>query len=492
MGAKLEQARGLAALKLLNRETEERYRDLFDEAPFAYVLETPDSRFIRANRAALRILGLKPEEVEGTYGKSLVPDTPEAQRRLKQALDAMRQGVDTEGVVLELRRKDNGQPVWIRQWSRPEPNQTYTRTMFIDITRSVLMEEEQARLRAQNAYLQEEIQSEHNFDEIIGNSPALLAALQQIDLIAATDSTALILGETGTGKELIARAIHDRSARRVHPLVKVNCSALSAGLVESELFGHVKGAFTGALAQRDGRFKLADGGTIFLDEVGELPMETQVKLLRVLQEQEFEPIGSSKTVKVNVRIIAATNRNLATAVQEGKFRSDLYYRLNVVPIHVPPLRERIGDVPLLAAFFLERYARKFKKPIKDFADEDMRRLAAYHWPGNIRELQNIIERAMVLSAGTVLALPVDFGATRAEVRVLEDQPPGAAPVSLASAIVPGASLEAVERHHIEMVLQRRNWTIEGELGAAKALQINPSTLRSRMRRLGIKRPELKA
>ena len=246
----------------------------------------------------------------------------------------MGRGVDTEGVVLELRRKDNDKPVWIRQWSHPEPSRAYTRTMFIDITQSVLMEQEQARLQAQNAYLQDEIQSEHNFDEIVGNSPALLNALRQVDQIAPTDSTALILGETGTGKELIARAIHDRSPRRSHPLVKVNCGALSPGLVESELFGHVKGAFTGALTNRDGRFKLADHGTLFLDEVGELPMETQTKLLRVLQEQEFEPLGASKTVKVDVRVIAATNRDLDLAMREGKFRRELYYRLNVVPLCV--------------------------------------------------------------------------------------------------------------------------------------------------------------
>src|SRR5207244_9398936 len=209
---------------------------------------------------------------------------------------------DTSGVVLELRRKDNGKPIWIKWWSRPDPSGTYTRTMFVDITERVLMEREKARLEAQNTYLQEEIRSEHNFDEIVGGSRALLDMLRQVDQVAPADSTALISGDTGTGKELIARAIHDRSARRERPLVKVNCGAISAGLVESELFGHVKGAFTGALSNRDGRFKVADGGTIFLDEVGELPLETQVKLLRVLQEQEFEPIGSSKTVKVDVRI----------------------------------------------------------------------------------------------------------------------------------------------------------------------------------------------
>ena len=240
-------------------ESEERLRDLFDEAPIAYVNEGLDSKFIRANKTALRILGIRPEEVPGTYGRDFVPNTPEAQRRLREAFESIGKGIDTSGVVLELRRKNNGKPLWIQWWSRPDPGGKYTRTMFVDITERVLMEQEKSRLEAQNIYLQEEIRSEHDFTEIVGNSPALRAVLKQIEQIASTDSTVLILGETGTGKELIARAIHDRSPRRQRPLVKVNCGAISAGLVESELFGHVKGAFTGALTNRDGRFKLADG-----------------------------------------------------------------------------------------------------------------------------------------------------------------------------------------------------------------------------------------
>jgi len=482
--SELERMRAFATLQLQVRESEERFRDLFDEAPIAYIYEGLDSRFIRANRGAMKILGLKPEEVEGTFGKSFFPDTPEAQRGLRLALESLGKGAETNGVVLELRRKDNGKPIWIRWWSRPDPKSGHTRTMFIDITEQVLMEREQARLQAQNAYLQEEIRSEHNFDEIVGNSPALMEALQQVDQIAPTDSTALILGETGTGKELIARAIHDRSPRKGRPLVKVNCGAISAGLVESELFGHVKGAFTGALANRDGRFKLADGGTIFLDEVGELPMETQVKLLRVLQEQEFEPIGSSKSVKVDVRVIAATNRDLNVAVSEGKFRGDLFYRLNVVPITVPALRERAGDVPLLAAFFLQRFAKRFNKPVKQISDETMRKLRAYSWPGNIRELQNVIERGVVLSSGAVLNLAGDFSPSKsAAIFPSVSQPP-----ANTAAAPAGGSLEDVERQHIESVLKQTNWMIEGERGAAKILNLNPSTLRSRMQKLDIKRP----
>src|SRR5207249_979976 len=253
--------------------SEERFRDLFDEAPIAYVNEGLDSRFIRANRAAMRTLGIKPEEVIGTYGRSFVPDTPDAQRRLREAFESIGRGTDTSGVVLELRRKDNGKPIWIQWWSRPDPSGTYTRTMFVDITERVLMEREKARLEAQNTYLQEEIRSEHNFEEVIGTAPAIKKVLRAVEQVAATDATVLITGETGTGKELIARAIHNLSPRKQGVLVKVNCAAIPAGLIESELFGHEKGAFTGALARKIGRFELADRATIFLDEVGEIPVE---------------------------------------------------------------------------------------------------------------------------------------------------------------------------------------------------------------------------
>jgi PAS domain S-box-containing protein len=497
-GVELERTRAFDALHRQHQESEERFRDLFDEAPIAYVHEGLDTRFIRANRTAMRILGIKPAEIAGTYGRTFIPDTPDAQRRLREALESIGRGTDTSGVVLELRRKDNGNPIWIQWWSRPDPGGVYTRTMFIDITERVLMEQEQARLRAQNTYLQEEIRSEYNFGEIVGNDPKLRETLRMVERVAATDSTVLILGETGTGKELVARALHDRSSRRSRALVKVNCGAISAGLVESELFGHIKGAFTGAISNRDGRFKLADGGTLFLDEVGELPMETQVKLLRVLQEQEFEPIGSSKTIKVNVRVVAATNRNLEDQVREGKFRADLFYRLNVVPLCVPSLRERMSDLPLLVTFFAQKCAAKLGKHITCVSDETMQQMTSYPWPGNVRELQNVIERAVILSPGSTLVLgeklraPIDsaervtrptptskladFGA-QAERR----------PVADSEAPMDG-SLEDVERRHIESVLARTNWMIEGERGAAKMLNLNPSTLRSRMQKLNLKRP----
>jgi len=356
------------------------------------------------------------------------------------------------------------------------------------------------RLQAENVYLQEELRHEHNFEEIVGNSPALLEMLRQIESVAATDATVLICGETGTGKELVARALHDRSARQARPLVKVNCGAISAGLVESELFGHVKGAFTGALERRVGRFELADGGTIFLDEVGELPLETQVKLLRVLQEQEFEPVGSSRTVRVDVRVIAATNRDLDEAVREGRFRADLFYRLHVFPIQVPPLRARPSDIPQLVMFFLTRFARKLGKQIDTVPQSVMDLLSTYAWPGNIRELQNLIERAVVLSPGPVLRLdrtllpgltvnatalsPAGVGAAL----LTPDQDPELLVRSSLRPVPEAAqTLEAVEKQHILTVLKQTGGVIEGLHGAAKILNLHPNTLRSRMKKMGIQR-----
>jgi formate hydrogenlyase transcriptional activator len=304
----------------------------------------------------------------------------------------------------------------------------------------------------------------------------------------------LIVGETGTGKELIARAIHDRSPRRARPLVKVNCAAISAGLVESELFGHVKGAFTGALAARSGRFELADGGTIFLDEIGELPLETQVKLLRVLQEHEFEPVGSSQSRRVDVRVIAATNRDLERAVAEGRFRSDLFYRINVLPIRVPALRDRREDIPLLTHFLVERFGREMGKRLEGISRRSMERLMAYDWPGNVRELQNVIERAAVLATGPVLELGDDALVPAAAHR---QSPPAAARAERPAAAARAAAadnggqgmqplnLEEVRKQHIRSILERCDWVIEGPRGAAAALGLHPSTLRSQLKKLGL-------
>jgi formate hydrogenlyase transcriptional activator len=342
----------------------------------------------------------------------------------------------------------------------------------------------QKKLEAENVYLQEEISREHNFEEIVGNSKPLVDVLRRVETVAPTDSTVLIMGETGCGKELIARAIHSRSKRSHRPLVKVNCGAIPTGLVESELFGHMKGAFTGALERRTGRFELADGGTLFLDEVSELPVETQVKLLRVLQEHEFEPLGSSRTLRVNVRIIAASNRDLEKAVQEGRFRADLFYRLNVLPLTLPPLRQRRSDIPLLTAFFVDRFARQFGKHLTGISQDTVDLLSRYNWPGNIRELQNVIERAVVLTQGSVLKLGADMLPTT----------PGAS--DRVTTIGPGSpdelsdesfTLEQVEKRHIYSVLEKTSWTIEGDRGAAKILDLHPNTLRSRMKKLGIER-----
>lgn len=455
-------------------ESERRFRDLYDEAPIAYVYEDTESRFISANRAAMKLLGLKPEEVRGTLGLSLVASTTETQERVHRALEAVQKGEELASIELELRRKDDGRPVWVQWWSKPEPNGKYTRTMLIDVTDRVLAEQERNRLQQQNAYLREEIKSEYNFEEIIGDSSALRSALDKVGQVASTDVTVLIQGETGTGKELIARAIHDLSPRRERPLVKVNCGAISAGLVESELFGHEKGAFTGALQQRIGRFEVANHGTIFLDEVGELPPDVQVKLLRVLQEQEFERVGSSKTLRVDVRVIAATNRDLREEVKAGRFRMDLYYRLNVVPLNVPPLRERVTDIPLLVEHLLRKAALRLGKRFVGTSPETMHRLVRYRWPGNVRELENVIERAAILTNGTMIEI--------------DDLPKSDQTETIGSR--DAVTLEDVERSHILSVLKKTRWYISGERGAALILGLNPSTLRSRMQKLGIRRPAL--
>jgi PAS domain S-box-containing protein len=354
----------------------------------------------------------------------------------------------------------------------------------------VQVKELQHKLEAENVYLQEEIRKEHNFEEVVGNSRALIKVLQQVETVAPTDSTVLILGETGCGKELFARAIHSHSKRKGRPLVKLNCGAIPTGLVESELFGHMKGAFTGALERRMGRFELADGGTLFLDEVSELPLDTQVKLLRVLQEHEFEPLGSSRTLRVNVRIIAASNRDLEKAVQEGHFRADLYYRLNVLPVSVPPLRQRRSDIPLLTSFFVERFARQLGKQGIAIAQETIDALTQYDWPGNIRELQNVIERAVVLSQGPILRLGRDL------LPFSNDDPEPANEVGDGTSsdkpksegdLNAHLSLQQVEKRHILEVLAKTEWVIEGPRGAAKVLGLHPNTLRSRMKRLGIGR-----
>jgi PAS domain S-box-containing protein len=468
------------------RDSEGELRDLYEEAPIAYVKEDLESQFISANRAALRILGIKPEEVPGIVGLSLVPDRPDAQRAAREQFSLQQQGMETRGIVEELQRKDDGKPVWIEIWAKPDASGKYTRTMFLDVTDRVLMEREQARLSAQNVYLQEEIKSVHNFEEIVGQSPALMEALEKVSRVAKTDATVLITGETGTGKELIARAIHSASRRHDKPLIKVNCAALPAGLIESELFGHEKGAFSGAINRRVGRFELAHGGTIFLDEIGEIPIDVQVKLLRVLQEREFERVGGTKSIHVDVRVIAATNRDLGKSIREGKFREDLFYRLNVFPIPLPPLRKREGDVPLLVHFLVDRFAARSGVRIESVGKATMRRLNRYSWPGNIRELENVLERAVILSSGPMLDIDPDVFASGTIGHSIDaDRSVSATSSEGAGQPHPLESLESTTRSHILAALEQSRWIIDGPRGAAKILGIHANTLRSRMKKLGI-------
>jgi formate hydrogenlyase transcriptional activator len=327
------------------------------------------------------------------------------------------------------------------------------------------------RLAEEKVYLEDEIRSELNFEEIVGRSPALRSVLQEIETVSPTDSTVLIYGETGTGKELIARAIHNLSSRTKSAFVKLNCAAIPTGLLESEMFGHEKGAFTGAVAQRIGRFELANQGTVFLDEIGEIPLELQPKLLRVLQEREFERLGSSRTLRTDARLIAATNRDLSAMVEELKFRADLFYRLNVFPVHVPALRERPEDIPLLVRHFVQQFARRMGKAVDTIPTETMNVLVRYHWPGNIRELQNLVERAVILSTGPVLRVPLND---------LQAQPVPAAARRV-------ETLEEAERRHILEALQASDWVISGPRGAAASLGLKRSTLQARMEKLGIRR-----
>jgi len=338
------------------------------------------------------------------------------------------------------------------------------------------MEQLNRRLQTDNLYLKEEIKDLHDFEDIVGESAALRLALARVGQVAPTNSTVLLLGPTGSGKELFARAVHERSRRQARTLVRVNCAALPPTLVESELFGHEKGAFTGAVSTRQGRFELADGGTIFLDEIGDLTPDVQVKFLRVLQEGEFERVGSSQTRKVDVRVIAATHQDLEAAVADGRFRADLFYRLSVYPIRLPSLQERVQDIPLLVWFFVHRHQRDLGRRVTEIPSQVMDTLQRHHWPGNVRELENVVERAMIASDGHVLRLdtPLAFtGTTSSSVEMRA-----------------GAELlHDVERAHIAAMLERCGWRINGKGNAAERLGMHPNTLRFRLKKLGLSRPE---
>jgi PAS domain S-box-containing protein len=494
------------------QDSEARYRDLYENAPNAYLIVGTDGRVISANLRLAEMLGYAVEELLGAPIHSFLPDTPAGKARSLEVYHKHLAGEAVSGWSLEFRRKD-GRPLWVNVWMVPGRGADGTvgpsRSFFVDITAQVLAEQERARLQEQNLYLQEEIKSVHNFEQIIGRSRALMGVLADVSRVAPTDATVLVTGETGTGKELIARAIHSTSKRKDKPLIKVNCAALPAGLVESELFGHEKGAFSGAIARRLGRFELANGGTIFLDEIGELPAEAQVKLLRVLQEREFERVGGGAPIRVDVRVIAATNRDLLKEVQERRFREDLYYRLNVFPIRLPPLRERRDDVPLLVHFLVNKFALRIGKRLDGVDRQTMQRLQWYPWPGNIRELENVLERAVILTTGPMLDIAPDLlpapAAPTAEERPNRPQPILSAPggedrvsgkdadddlalaVAQQSSGKPRPTLEDVERDYILSVLRQTNWLITGPRGAAKILDLHPSTLRNRIKKLGIAR-----
>ena len=443
---------------------------------------------IRVNRAQLDVFDVKREKDYTQYMQDNYMPLPARGLLLKFESGVTAFEVETEIVSKTGRKK----MLRVKRILIPGAEQDWSKSLIscVDITelkktqedlRQSLAEVQQLKekLEAENTYLQQEIKISNNFEEIVSTSKVFRKVLEKVEQVANTSATVLILGESGTGKELIARAIHSISTRSKRPLVKVNCAVLPANLIESELFGHEKGAFTGAVAQKIGRFELANGGTLFLDEIGDLPLELQAKLLRALQEGEFERLGSTKTIKVDVRVIAATNRDLKVGVSEKEFRADLYYRLNVFPIQCPPLRERKEDIPFLVNHFCKKYGTKFSKKVKGVTKGALETLMAYDWPGNVRELENIIERGVIVSKGASLEpgewLPsLNFTAIPSNKKVDETS-------------TRTNSMQEVERQHIETVLIKTNWKIRGENGAAKILNLNPTTLEARMKKLGIAR-----
>jgi formate hydrogenlyase transcriptional activator len=492
-GAELERLRVDIAL----RESEARLTAIIESALDAFIVVDDDGLIRLFNPAAEKVFRCEAASAFGTSVERFT--TPASAESLHRAWDDIRNGVKPFAITepgLKSRRADGEEFEFEGTLSCAQVGGRRQWTITIrDLDERRRLEAEQTQLRLQSAYLQEEIKATHNFEEIIGQSRPLADVLRQVELVAETGSTVLILGETGTGKELIARAIHARGARRERPLIKVNCAALPTGLIESELFGHEKGAFTGARERRIGRFELAHGGTLFLDEIGEVPPEVQVKLLRVLQEHEFERIGGGQTLKADVRVIAATNRDLTRAVAAGTFRRDLYYRLNVFPIALPPLRARPEDIPLLVHYFTSRFAANIGRKITHVSRDTMQRLVAYSWPGNVRELENVIERAVILSPGhelqvasEVLLETTPVVSVTPAAAVAPAPPAGIAPTPISTESPPGpVSLEEVARRHIISVLQQTQWRIEGPQGAARVLNMQPSTLRSRLKKLGIQR-----
>lgn len=465
-----------AALRL----SEQRFRAVLDSSMDAVLAFDAAHTICVFNAAAERILGAQAPVAVGATIRPFT--TPELYRQIEAFTKAPGDANPHVTLPRGLRAvRSDGSPFPIEATLarvNSESGPLFTLTLR-DVEASERDKSRIDQLARENTYLRQEAEQQDRFHEIIGDSPALVRVLENVRLVAPTDSTVLIQGETGTGKELVARSLHNLSSRRDGPFVRVNCAALPAGLVESEFFGHERGAFTGAVATRAGRFELASGGTIFLDEIGEVSPDVQVKLLRVLQESEFERVGGSKTVRVNVRVLAATNRNLSREVEAGRFRADLFYRLSVFPIDVPPLRAREGDVAALILHFVKQCARSMGKHIASVEPATMSRLNAYTWPGNIRELRNVIERAVILCTTEELTIPPET--LGAATRDGDGATSPVAPVAPAS-----ARLEDIEREHIRAILGRTRGAIAGAGGAAELLGIPPSTLRSRMAKLGIR------
>ena len=472
-----------------SRAREEQLAALLEGAMDAIIVLDAASAIIRVNPAAERLFGCTAEDLVGEQLRDFLPAVGAAQ------FDAF---------VKELDAQEGRRQLWIPQsfpvqrWDKTafpaeatlsrfeNRGQVFHTLILRNVDERLAAERRIELLTAEAEYLRESARNVAGMGEMLGASPAMKELFESLQRVAATDATVLVTGETGTGKELIAHSLHAASSRHQKALVRVNCAAIPGTLMESEFFGHERGAFTGATARREGRFALADGGTIFLDEVGELPLDLQAKLLRVLQEGEFEPLGGTRTRKVDVRVVAATNRDLGNMVREGKFREDLFYRLNVFPLRVPPLRERAGDVPLLARAFIERLARRMGRRLEPLRPHDLQRLQEYHWPGNVRELQNVIERAIILSPGT--RLDVD----RAMPGAASPRPPAEPAPADDARILSIRELEALERSNIERALAACGGKIAGQNGAAQRLGLAPSTLSSRIKALGVQRPQAAA
>ena len=485
-------------------ESEDRYRNVVETQTELICRNLPDTTLTFVNDAYCRYFGRSREQLIGTKFLQLIPLS--ARKAVLEHIEMLCKYPETKTSEHEHEvTRPDGSIGWHR-WTNHLLIDSEGRVIEMqgvgrDITDRKRAEEElkealaevkrlKERLEAENVYLRSEVSGVHRYGEILGESQGIAKVLEQVERVARTDMTVLVLGETGTGKELVARLVHEKSGRRERPLVKVNCSALPAELIESELFGHERGAFTGAVSKQVGRFELADGGTIFLDEVGELPLRLQSKLLRVLQEGEFERVGSGKTVKVDVRVIAATNRNLSEASQRGRFRTDLYYRLNVYPIEIPPLRERREDIGLLAEVFLQEAGRRLGKSFGKIPSEVIEALQGYSWPGNVRELENVIGRATVTSTGPTLQLPEGWKVEDSVIDRNTGLSSNGKPTSIPETITAEreATLAELEKAHILEVLHQTNWRIEGPKGAAVILGLHPNTLRSRMSKLALQRP----